>query len=242
MMKLIVGLVFGAASIAFMGQPATANTLRSYKCDSSGCSGQSLANFDLVSNSSKTGGVFASGLELDISGPFSVNDLTNLSANYNMVKGAFGGGSPRFTLEDTSGNALDSAYIYFGNTGGGKFSNPYANGISGDTGNYADLASSDLRIESAGFGGYTSGTASYITFADFASHVGSINIGYIYLDLDGGFTGDQELSVNSLTLNGTTYQSRSVPVPEPSTLPLFGAGLAGMVGLCFMRGRKAKAA
>src|SRR5690348_15255310 len=48
------------------------------------------------------------GMELQVTNTLLLSNLTTLSADYQMVTGSFGGGSPRFTLFDQS---LGSAYI-----------------------------------------------------------------------------------------------------------------------------------
>lgn len=82
------------------------------------------------------------GIYFDFPTGLAASSLTQLSADYQMVKGSFGGGSPRFTLLDGVGGA---AYVYFGTPNGdGTVRNPLA-GAFGSTGNYADILSGDAR-------------------------------------------------------------------------------------------------
>jgi hypothetical protein len=145
-----------------------------------------------------------------------------------------GGGSPHFTLFD---DAFNTAYIYFGTpVGGGTFSNPNANNTFASTGNYASLSSSDIRVYSNGFGGDNNPNTG-VTFQDFVTDVGLTDISFITLDLDSGsFTSAQEMLVSSFTVNNEVDTASPSPaVPEPLTLSMFGAGLAGLAA---MRRRK----
>ena len=51
-----------------------------------------------------------SGVMLQINGTLTANDLTTLSADFQMLEGTTDGGAPRFSLADSSGN---EAYLYF---------------------------------------------------------------------------------------------------------------------------------
>jgi hypothetical protein len=71
---------------------------------------------------SDTTGTGYGGLYFQYSTPILLNSITQLSADYQMTMGTFGGGAPRFTLFDSGGN---SAYIYFGTPLGGQgFADP----------------------------------------------------------------------------------------------------------------------
>ena len=236
MMSYRFGLLAAFGATLMLASPASAGVFSSYSCNTSftDCSGSAAVsggNFDL--KSSTTGLVGASGLQFTPSGTLAVSGLTALSAVYDMTAGTFTGGAPRFTLFDGSNNA---AYIYWGTpTGGGSFSNPNPNGVFASTGNYADLSSPDVRVYSNGFGGDNNPNTG-VTFSTFEGLVGSTDISNIFLDLDAGFAGNQELLVSSFTVNNSV--DTASPVPEPLTLSLFGAGFAGLVA---MRRKKAKA-
>jgi hypothetical protein len=162
-----------------------------------------------------------------------VSSLTQLSASYQMVQGTIGGGAPRFSLIDSSNN---EAWIYFGTPlGGGSFSDPLG-GAYGSTGNYASLSSLDVRVYSNGFGGLNSPNTG-MTWAQFSALTGGTQIGFISLDLDGGWAQTQVMQVNNFQINGTTYNPTSVP--EPVSMFLLGSGLVGL-GAKLRRQRKAK--
>jgi hypothetical protein len=163
--------------------------------------------------------------------PLTVGTLTQLSVDYRMTMGTFGGGAPRFSIGDASNN---EAWIFFGTPQpGGTLTDPAAGGAS-NTGNYASLSSSDLRVQSNGFAGYNSGALPYITFADFVAQVGSANIDFITVDLDGGFTGTQQMLLNNFQVNGETF-STAAATPEPSTWAMM---ILGFFGIGFMAYRR----
>jgi hypothetical protein len=162
-----------------------------------------------------------------------VSSLTQLSVGYQMTQGTFGGGSPRFSLVDSSNH---EAYIYFGTPlGGGSFSDPLG-GAYGSTGNYASLSSLDVRVYSNGFGGFNSPNVGK-TWAEFVAATGGTQIGFVFLDLDGGWAQTQVMQVNNFQINGTTYNPTSVP--EPASMFLLGSGLV-VVGAKLRSRRKAK--
>ncbi len=168
-----------------------------------------------------------SGVIFQINGTLTANDLTTLSADFQMLEGTTDGGAPRFSLADSSGN---EAYLYFGvpNSSGG-FTDPHP-GTYESTGNFA--LSTDAVVQSNNFGGYNSGYPA-ITWADFLSQVGSVDISTIYVDLDGGFTGSQIADVANVDINGTIYNPSATP--EPSSLLLLGTTLFAAAGMIWRR-------
>lgn len=161
-----------------------------------------------------------SGVYVTITGTLTPATLTELSADYVMETGTFGGGAPRFSIIDTTSNTYNEAYVYFGTPeGGGTFTDPNGgNTTYANTGNYADLASPDVRVYSNGFGGFGNGNTGQ-TWAQFVASVGTVDIGYISLDLDGGFTGNQVMDTTNFDVNGTLYTPPTA-VPEPGSLGL----------------------
>jgi hypothetical protein len=162
-----------------------------------------------------------------------VDELTQLSADYLMTQGTFGGGAPRFSIWDSTDQ--HEAWIYWGTPlGGGTFSDP--NSAWGNTGNYADLSSADIRVYSNGFGGLnTSNTGT--TWADFIAAVSGTQISGISLDLDGGWGagGTQQMFVDNFTVNGDVFDAQApAATPEPGTAGL----LAVAGGLLFAGARR----
>lgn len=129
--------------------------------------------------------------------------------------------------------------MYFGTpAGGGSFTDPNKGNTNyANTGNYANLSSSDVRVYNNGFGGVGNGNTGQ-TWAQFVASVGTVDIGYISLDLDGGFTGNQVMDIANFDVNGTIYNPTS-PVPEPGSLNLTVCLLALLGGACLLRRRAA---
>jgi len=222
--KIVLGLI-AALGLVGVTRPAAADVFSTYTCDTSfactdGTVPVSNGDFDLISNNGAN--PIASGLQLQVTGTLALSNITSLSAVYSMINGTFGGGAPRFTLFDDS---FASAYVYWGTpAGGGSFSNPNANNSFSSTGNYADTSSSDVRVYVNGFGGQNTPNTGE-TWDDFVTALGATDVSYVTLDLDGGFTGNQEMLVNSFTVNDETF---TAPTPEPAALALFGTGLLAL--------------
>jgi hypothetical protein len=191
--------------------------------------------FQLTSNSAGPG---YAGIYFSFSTPLAVSDIAQLSADYQMTVGPMAGGAPRFSLGDAGGH---EAYVFFGTpTGGGGFSD--ANGGAwGNTGNYADLGSSALRVESNGFGG-DNASNSFVSWADFVGQVGSVDVAYITLDLDAGTfvntPAGQQMLVDNFTVNGAVLDAPGAGVPEPATWALMILGFGG-IGAAVRARRKA---
>jgi hypothetical protein len=210
----------------------------SARADSFGAYGDTTVSgsyFDLTSSASSGSGY--SGIYIETDGDITLSQITQLSAQYNMITGAFGGGAPRFSIGDNTNNAFNEIYAYWGTPGaGGTFSNPDANNTVGNTGNYADPTLSDLRFQINGFGGVNTGNT-YLTWSQVVADVGSVAVGFVSVDLDAGFTGDQELLVNNFTLNNDVDSPQVSATPLPAALPLFAGGL-GMVGFLARRRKR----
>ena len=158
--------------------------------------------------------------------------LNQLSADYVMETGTFGGGAPRFSLTDSSNN---EAWIYWGTpTGGGSFSDPNnGNTTYANTGNYASPASPDVRVYSNDFGGDNSPNTGQ-TWAQFVAAAGGTQIAFVSLDLDGGFTGNQVMDTN-FDINGVVYAPSAVPEPGSLGLLLCALSVLGGAGLISRR-------
>ena len=168
--------------------------------------------------------------------PITLNSITNLSAIFQMTEGTIGNGAPRFSIIDTTNNALNEAYIYFGTpAGGGSFTDPNP-ATTESTGNYASLTSSDLRVQVNGFNGDSTG-AGYETFAQFVAADGAADIGYITLDVDGGFSSAQQALITGFDVTTSSVSA----VPEPSTWAMMILGFAGIGFMAYRRRNGAQA-
>lgn len=188
--------------------------------------------FDLTSNQST--GSYSGLYFMPTANTLTAGGITQLSSDYNMLTGTFTGGAPRFTLFDDS---FQSAYVYWGTpTGGGSFSNPNSNGTPGNTGNYADLTSADVRVYSNGFGGVNDPNTG-LTWSQFVALTGLTDVSYVFLDLDAGFAGDQHLLVNNFTVNDNVFAAEASATPLPAALPLFASGV-GVIGFVLRRAKR----
>ena len=124
--KVLCGVITAVAMTA--AGPLQAATFGTY-----GNTSGSGTNFDLTSNSSP---FTYSGMYTIPGGTLTLNGITQLSADYNMLAGSFAGGAPRFGIADTSGNQI---WAYWGTPN--TFANPNPNGTWGTTGNFANLLS-----------------------------------------------------------------------------------------------------
>ncbi len=211
--------------LAVCGSAANAATFNSYGDVSSGLSG-----YTLTADPAFPAAGYA-GIYFHYASPLLLSSVTTLSADYTwLTPSTYGGGSPRFTLFDSS-NA--SAYIYFGTpTGGGTFTDP----ATGSTGNYA--TDSGIRIESNGFGGLHTAPLASLTFAQFVAAVGSTGIMDLTIDVDSSFVGKQQMLVSDFNINGEHF-ALAAPAPEPSTWAMMILGFAGVGFMAYRRRSRA---
>ena len=180
------------------------------------------------------------GIAGQVNGLLTLDTLSQLNAQYEMTTGTINGGAPRFSIIDTTNNSSNEMYIYWGTPQpGGSFTDPNV-GTWANTGNLADALSSDARIQINGFGGVNTGST-YITYAQAEELVGNVSIGYVTVDLDGGFAGKQVMITDDFTVNGAVLQASSLSTPEPSSLLLGIVGALGIVGYSWSRRRPEKA-
>jgi PEP-CTERM motif-containing protein len=185
-------------------------------------------SFQLTSDAEGDG---YAGLEFDPSGTLSFDDLTTLSADYQMTTGSFENGAPRFSIFDSEGNAL---YVYWGTSG--SYNNPNDDSTWANTGNFIDPSSPDIHFEFNGFDGIS---YSYpdLTYAEAKAEIDDFGNGdpieAVTLDLDGGYEGyspAQVMLVNNFDVDGNIDQAET---PEPASL-----GLLSAAGLFAARRRR----
>ena len=219
-----------ASSILVGSSAARADTFHLYS------SGDNVVVGSAFQLTSDVTGAGYGGMYLSITNPLTVSGLTALSADYKMTEGTFTNGSPRFTLFDPS--ETGAAYVYWGTpTGGGSFSDPTA-GVFANTGNYASLLSSDVRVYDNNFAGDGHNGNIGETWAQFVAAQGSNSLGFITIDLDGGLVNHpQQALVNNFRVNDEIFTATPA-VPEPSTWAMMVLGFAGVGFMAYRRKSK----
>jgi hypothetical protein len=241
-MKLLPVVPFLFASFAAV---AIADTVNTYGAVTVVTGPNSQPAWQITSDPA---GLGYGGVYIGFTGVVTPAMLSSVSADYVMTEGTFGGGAPRFSLIDNTGNEAspppDEAYDYWGTPlGGGTFTDPNLGSTTlHNTGNLVSLTSTDLRVASNGFSGYGNGNT-YETYKNFLTETGargavsSAPMTYLSLDVDGGFSSAQQVDVENFSVtfaNGTTETfnpSQTAPTPEPRFVSLFAAGCFLIFGL-----------
>jgi hypothetical protein len=126
-----------------------------------------------------------------------VANLTDLSANVASVS-AYGGGSPRFSVQVTDGTTTKSIFVYLGTLPN------FTAGATGNTGNLLDDLISGARVDSTQVGGPFYGTWSQAVSA--ATGSGYLTISNISVVADGGWAvGSQTVVLDAVSINGVVY-------------------------------------
>lgn len=136
------------------------------------------------------------------SGGLLFSQLYQISADYDLLTGSFGGGAPRFSVGiDVNGDGVadGNVFIYLGTP---PSFNDSPVGWQ-NTGNL--LAATDSRFDTSQVGG-----TFYDTYSDALTLVGSLNVVYVSLDVDGGWLApyDQVLDVDNVTVNNFVLSAR----------------------------------
>jgi hypothetical protein len=133
-----------------------------------------------------------------------LDELTNLSATYQVIAGGIGGGSPRFQISlDTNGNgqADGNLFVYIGDPPS------FSSGTTGlvSTGNL--LADDDLRFDATQVGG-----TFYMTFDEVVDLVGDAQVLGVDFVVDGGwmFENGQAVVVTQLQINGDKLNAKQL--------------------------------
>ena len=134
-------------------------------------------------------------------GPMTFADLDELVADYAFTQGNCGGGSLRWQLRLDVGNDGDSAndgniWIYFGDM-------PNFTDCAGAASNSGQnlVGSSDARFDLSPVGGPT-----YGTYADALALHGGTKVLGASLVLDGGWKGDQVVTLTGASVDGSDWQ------------------------------------
>jgi len=167
-------------------------------------------------------------VKVALSTPIAFSSITSLDAVFNDITGGADGGSPRIVL---STPGADFFLAYLGTPPNFNDSNPAA----------FTSAFSGLNLDNGTNNSTFQNANTYQTFASLQTTFGADLINDVTFAVDGGFAanGAQDLTLSALDLNGVNLLAPSA-VPEPLTLSLFGAGLAGAAAIRRRR-KKAKA-
>jgi hypothetical protein len=136
--------------------------------------------------------------------PFTLNDLTELSVDFNMVQGPFVGGSPRFDIGlDFNNDGIWNDHLIYANWG----TQPWGGGTPPtgwtSTGN---VMGSSLWGNVTFFDGNTQYTAAGLKAA-----FGTIKVMRVYVSLDSGWAGNtQILDIDNFKINSDVYHIRQV--------------------------------
>lgn len=122
-----------------------------------------------------------------------IADITSLSAVYAFTTGNCYGGSLRWEIDTASGKNL---FVYYGTTPNFTDCNGTANQSAVNL-----LALTDSRVDTSQFVGGTF----YDTWAHALTFLGSQSVDSVALVLDGGWGGDQVVSLTSATVNTNTF-------------------------------------
>lgn len=127
-----------------------------------------------------------------------VANLTDLSANVASAS-AYGGGSPRFSVQVSNGVTTKSIFVYLGTLPN------FTSGGTGNTGNLLDDTLSGARVDSTQVGGPFYGTWSQAVSA--ATGSGYLTISNISVVADGGWAvgGSQTVVLDAVSIDGVVY-------------------------------------
>jgi hypothetical protein len=126
-------------------------------------------------------------------------DITNLSTDYAFTQGNCHGGALRWSVRVS---ATQSVFIYYGaepNTTDCTTSDA-ASGTDSNQSGENMLLKTDLRFDTSQVGG-----TFYDTYANALTLVGNMPIIRASLVLDGGWAGDQRVTVSNTTVNDSVY-------------------------------------
>jgi hypothetical protein len=120
--------------------------------------------------------------------PTSFGDITNLTADFTFSLGSSHGGALRWDI----GTSAGSLHVYYG-------VGPNWTGTGGSGVNM--IGQPDLRYDTSGI----AGGSFYDTYVHAVELLGTTNVNYAALVLDGGWQADQRVSLKSATVNDNTW-------------------------------------
>lgn len=218
MKKIYVAAVLGM--FAFVPGVALADTVTPFGSTTGTGPWDLVASYDPITST----GVF-SGVEVTLSTPIQFSSLATLSATFTDILGGYAAGSPRFNLFATSG---DYFFVYPSHDLGAMTdSTTFTSSFSGVNLNNSDQ-NSQFHLGS-----------NYVTLATLESFYSTDLISVIDFIIDASSGNPQHLTLNSITINGTTFSASTTPLP--AALPLFATGLGALGLLGWRRKRKAAA-
>jgi hypothetical protein len=133
------------------------------------------------------------------SAPLTFADLATLSADYMMTIGCFAGGAPRFAvgLDNNSDDIVDGhVTVYWGTLP--NYTDCPTLSVWHNTGNL--ITAGDNRFDLTQFAG-----PFYGSHAQALATAGTYDVEYIIIALDGSWSQDQEMWIDHIAINATTY-------------------------------------
>jgi hypothetical protein len=150
------------------------------------------AAFESIGSDASTANDYAY-MSFTPSSALTFNQLTTLSTNYAVTTGNCHGGALRWSVRTSP---TQSVFIYYGDYP--NFTDCISNSQSGTN----MIGLSDLRYDTSQYAGGTF----YDTYAHAQTLVGTTPVTHVSLVLDGGWAGDQAMTVSNTTVNDNVYQ------------------------------------
>lgn len=198
---------YGAA----IQQPINANNTSNFKANSRAVipvkfalsQGTGPFVFESIGSDNETGNDY-SYLSFTPAAPVTFNNITGLSAVYAFTQGNCHGGALRWQVRTDANHAF---FIYYGD------SPNFADCTTRSQSNANMIGLGDLRYDTSQYAGGTF----YDTYAHAQALVGTSQITRVSLILDGGWAGDQILTLTSAMVATGAYSDTFTPQETPPT-------------------------